>query len=216
MASLDPVRRALRLARSAIIISLVSGAVLGAILAALGLTEAGGSFFTRDLASTGDLPPWAGAVSLLALVVWGGAAGACVVGGVVARRHRHPAASFLLATAALLILLAIDDALQFHEDIGPTYVGMPELAVYAVMALAAMAWSIVFRRRILESAWPMLVMAGAWFAGSLALDIASRGPAAFEDWFKYSGLITLAAWCLGESTRVVTEVQPLRNGPEIS
>jgi hypothetical protein len=212
---------ALRRARAAILVSSAGACLLGLVLVALELTDEGGAIFTRDVASTGGLPPWAGAVSLLGLVVWGGAAGTCALGGIVARRQRSPSASFLLATAALLVVLAVDDAMQIHETVGPAYIGVGELAVYGVLALAVIAWVGAFWRQISASAWPTLMLAAGWFAGSLVLDVAGRGPVTFEDWFKYSGLMTLAAWSLGESARVVMEAHAPeahvpRNGPEIS
>lgn len=207
---------ALRRARLSIAVSLCGAAALGLVLVALGLTDHGGAYFVRDPAATGQLLPWAGAVSMLGLVAWGLAAGACLLAGAVARRCRHRAAAFLLATAALYLVLAVDDALQIHENVGPAHLGVPELAMYLVLGLPVLAWAIAFRSRIQESAWATLLLAAGCFAGSVVADLAERGPVVFEDWLKYSGLVALAVWSLGEAARVVTEAHVPRNGPEIS
>lgn len=94
---------------------------------------------------------YAGALSLLTIVVWGSVASLSLF---VAWARR---AWWLVGTAALTAAMGADDALMLHERVGPR-LGVPEPVFPAVYAVAAalLLWSL-WRRRAVGPAAALLV-----------------------------------------------------------
>lgn len=155
---------------------------------------------TRDTAAVSGGGPWHGLVSQLGLIVWGAAAGACIVTALVCRAAGAPrdGVLFIASTAALIALLAVDDALQLHEDVFPRSLGVPEIVVKFILCLAALAWLVRFRAAIVETDLLLLGFAVLSLGASLVADAALEPvglPIWVEDFFKYVGLAAYASWC---------------------
>ena len=123
----------------------------------------------RDPNAIADVPYYVGAVSNFGVLLWCAAAGVSRFGFAAARRCGADA-RFMLASAALRLLLMFDDLLMLHEAALPQIFGWPEKAILAAYGGAMLAYLAVYRRRILAYDWPILGLAFALFAGSLALD----------------------------------------------
>ena len=90
--------------------------------------------YSRDLQALATdagavLPPLAGGLALLNLMVWPSVASMAVLAAVLWPPRRQ----WLLAFAFLNILLALDDALLLHDGVGPR-LGIPEAAFFLLYA----------------------------------------------------------------------------------
>lgn len=164
---------ALALFLAGCLIGVVSGAGLAAVL--------------KDQYSlTGER--WPSLVSNAGILVWAGTVGVCLFAGWVV----DPAApdggrwrGFLWLAALATGLLLVDDLLSFHEawdDLWVTVTGQPtpgwisvaELATFGAIGLVFVAWLWRYRDLVRRTELPILVLAGALFAGSIVMDQA--GP----------------------------------------
>jgi hypothetical protein len=174
----------------------VAGVAIVYGLLLLGLELAGEDVerFVRDPTTTTDVAPWVGMFSLLGVIVWTVCVTVCALAGVVLLRRGDRRHRFFFATAALLAYLLLDDAYLLHDYMAP-YVGVPERLVTVLVAVAALAWTWIFRDEIARLGLPLFGVAAVAFAVSFMLDFAGAGVVALEDWFKLLGLAALAAWC---------------------
>src|SRR3954453_22501055 len=91
------------------------------------------STFTRDADAVAEAPWYTGSVSLLTCMVWAAAAALSFFVAWVAPRTRRRT----LFLGAFVLVLAVDDAMQVHDQIGPGH-GIPEklfAPFYGVLAL---------------------------------------------------------------------------------
>ena len=91
------------------------------------------STFTRDADAVSEVPWYTGSVSLLTCMVWAAAAALSLFVAWVAPRTRRRT----LFLGSFLLVLAVDDAMQVHDQIGPAH-GIPEklfAPFYGVLAL---------------------------------------------------------------------------------
>lgn len=177
-------------ARKAIAGSIGAGllVVLAVVLAARA-TGADTSTFTRDPAViAGNLPFYAGSVSILTCVAWGVAAALALF---VATIDRTDLQGPLRLFGLLTLLLLADDALLLHEAVGPGW-GLPEYAFGAVYAglAAVVVWAM--RRHLRSGAGAALLLGGAFLGGSLFTDAffddALPGAYLLEDALKLLGV----------------------------
>jgi hypothetical protein len=158
-----------------------------------------------DPTATAGVSPLTGLFAVLGVMGWVAAAAACAVTGLaLSARGRDERARFMLATAAFLTLLALDDAFQFHETLGPD-LGIPEKAIYAVLAGAAAGWLWTFRYHILRSELGLFAAAIGGLAIGVGLDIVGHVPIQAEDPFKLVGIVAFAAWAVWESLDALAE-----------
>jgi hypothetical protein len=134
----------------------------------------GVSFYVvgADIVSVADLPSYVGIVSQLGLGLWTAAVAVATMAWALLR-GRGPASGFFAHTALLGTAFLVDDALLAHEAIAPTF-GIPEEVVLAALGLAAVAWAVRHRAVIGQSAFGPLLVAVAFGAASVLLDMA--GP----------------------------------------
>jgi hypothetical protein len=158
-----------------------------------------------DPTAAAGVAPLTGMFALLGVMGWVAAAAACAVTGLALRaRGEDRRARFMLGTAAFLTLLALDDAFQFHESLGPE-IGIPERASYVVLAGAAAAWLWSFRHNILQSELGLFAAAIGGVGIGVGLDVVGHVPIQAEDPFKLVGIVAFVAWAFGESLEALAE-----------
>jgi hypothetical protein len=150
--------------------------------------------FSRDLntlcAEAGsNLPPYAGALSLLNLMIWASIASLAFLVAVLLPVRRQ----WLVIFGALVCVLAADDAMSLHEEVGPA-LGIPEQAFYLAYTIfaASLSLALLMRARINRR---IDASAVAFFLGGLLLAISVLVDQAFirqhlaEDGPKFLGTL---------------------------
>jgi hypothetical protein len=174
------------------------------------ILDVDGDDLSRDVADTAHLPWWTGALSTTGLMMWAAAAAVCALAAAAVSRRQPERSRFLAATTALLLLVALDDALQFHETVGPEKLGVPESVCYGVILVAAGLWGLRFLDQIFASRVWLLALVAMFFVGSILSDLLVIGPTAAEDWLKNSGIAVLLIWCADTSLLTVrSEMEPV-------
>ena len=173
----------------------LTAAAVGAAWALAERTGRPAAEFTRDVATVGGLPAYAGFVSQLGLLLWAGAAGAGACGALAARRDetgRAGPAGFAAGLGWLSAQLAADDAFLLHEAVLPA-LGVPEKAVLLTHAAVAAVVFLTWRRWAARSNLGLLALAAAGLGGSVSADqLAPTGWTLAEDAAK---LLGVATWC---------------------
>ena len=153
--------------------------------------------FTRDPDAVAGEPFYVGALSLAGLVAWG--AGAAAAGLAAAVLWTTPPRREVLSLAFLstfTLYLAADDALQLHELVLPSHLGVPQDAVYAFYLFVAGGYLVLARSVILRTNWWLLGLALLAFAASIGMDLVEEAdglPILLEDSAKLFGILT---WCV--------------------
>ena len=150
---------------------------------------------TRDPAAVVGAPFYVGAVSNFGMVLWGASAGFCFLGygllrGVPDKRDLR---LFLLFSGIITCVLMLDDMLQFHEEIYPKYIAIPQRVTYGAYAIAVLAYLVRFRGAIARTPYLLALLAAASLGLSAMLDqLPSPLPAQFlfEDGFKLMGIVS--------------------------
>jgi hypothetical protein len=145
----------------------------------------------RDPAAVYDIPPYAGAVSIIGVWVL------ICTGAVTAfTAILSPARRFLLVNVALFsMLLALDDAFMFHEYVLGVLVGIPEVITYIAYGCIFALILISARKLISGTALVLLVLCALSFALSIAADLIFPTGGiltAGEDIAKFAGFLF---WC---------------------
>lgn len=97
----------------------------------------------RDPNSVGSFPFYVGALSNIGVLFWWSAAVVAAFTYVLLRGVKQAdqrvkeARAFFLYAALFTALLALDDLFMLHEEAFPVYLGVSEMAVYAVYGLLA-------------------------------------------------------------------------------
>jgi hypothetical protein len=105
----------------------------------------------------------------------------------------------------VLVALALDDALLIHEYWVPRLTGAPDSATYLVLVVWVGLLAVRHRAALRTLPVVPLVMVGAAFAASLALDVIFdavhplRGASAIEDVLKLWAVGLLALVCIREA-----------------
>jgi hypothetical protein len=180
-----------RRARTAVLVcggaSVIGLAIMGATYLAAARSHHPTGTYTRDvstLAAEGGahLPHFAGAVSLLNIMVFAATGWSCVLAAWLLPAARW----WMCGLASLTFLLAADDALLLHETIGPSH-HVPERAFYGLYAVAGL---VLLLGRIRSGQRLVLApfLLGALFLGaSVVADQLWADEVLFEDGFKLMG-----------------------------
>jgi hypothetical protein len=172
----------------------LSGVLLGS-MAYLGLrTELHLGDLTRDVASSAGLPFYYGLYSNVGVLLWWTAAVICIGSAILLwpSRRLHEPATFLLFAGITTTVIALDDLFQFHEDLLPNYLGLPEELFFAIHGLLLAVLLVRWRHLIMRSEWGLLLSALALFGTSVvidALDLRVRGRFFWEDGLKLAGIV---------------------------
>lgn len=115
-----------------------------------------------------------GVLSTIGGLVWAMGFGCCLLAAAASAGNRADV-RFFLWSAAFTAWLMGDDVFLFHEKLFPVYLGVPEVVFHAAYPLFALAWIVIFRRRILRSPWPLAFAAFGFLALSQLMDVVSDG-----------------------------------------
>jgi hypothetical protein len=160
---------------------------------------------TRDPTSIGRIHPLSGALSSVGVLLWWTSAVIWISSASVLRRARITTSyRFALSSGVLSAYLALDDLFQFHDIIGPEYIGLSENAVYVVLAITVAAYIGVFWRQILRRDGVLLLLSFGLLASSVILDTVleqmlmtlGRWLVFFEDGAKWLGITSWLAFCV--------------------
>lgn len=160
-------------------------------------------YFTRDPAAVLEGRVYVGLVSVVGLFLWWTAATAMGFGSWHASRLGARDRAWAFGVAAVSIAyLAVDDAFQLHEVVYLS-LGLSDHVVQPVYVIGTLLLIIVGRRFLASTNWRLLVIAGMWFAISIAADLITDAMryVGFEDGAKLFGVATLAAYCLHTAGR---------------
>ena len=184
--------------RTVLVVSALTAALLLAALALGAVVDRPLAYFTRDPSATLGAPLYVGLLSHVGVLVWWSCAVVCALAWALRRRDDERRSTALFAAAGITAYLALDDLFQIHEVVFPDMIGISQLAVIAAYALALAAYVAFFRRFVRESDWPLLALAVAFFAASVALD--TLGDAVgwknhlLEDGAKLFGIVAWSAY----------------------
>jgi hypothetical protein len=171
---------------------------------------------TRDPVSVAELPFYTGFLSNVGVLLWAAAATVCIFSATVSRplQGAPQMRSFLIASGFVSLWLGLDDVFVFHETAFPIYLGLPESVTLAVYAVVLLAYLLVFFRTLLSTDYVLFVMAGVFFALSVALDmldpLRALGDYFVEDSAKLTGIVSWFAyfWSTGAAALRGTPGQP--------
>lgn len=160
--------------------------------------------FTQDATALAKVHPLAGVLSSLGILLWWTSASVWLFCATLP----HPAitprqARFCLHSALLSGYLALDDLFQIHESLAPVYLGVPELAVYALLGLAVASYLITYRDQWLNRRGLLLLGALSLLAASVLSDGVERWlwrmghwTYLLEDGLKWMGIVAWMSFCV--------------------
>lgn len=177
-------------------------AVLGPIVTLFVVTQVLGlhpARALRDPASYLAYPFYVGGFSHLGVLGWWSAAAFGALGAVTLRAGSAERQAMQWA-ALLSAMLALDDLFMVHEEVVPTYVGLPDVVPIGLLGVVAVVYLWRFRMLHLQIAPVLLALALLFLGGSVALDQLRHGGAdesgigvLFEDGAKLTGI---CCWAL--------------------
>ncbi len=195
----------------------LAGLPLLAVALARVAAEVPVGLLTRDPLSGSGKPPLSGALSSLGVLLWWAGASACALAAwCLHRTGQHEQASFLAHTAGLSAYLALDDLFQIHETLAPRWLGLPEHAVYGLIALATAIYLWRHRRQWAEPDAGLLGIALLGLALSVALDaVLGRWLWRLDEWqylvedgFKWIGICFWTSFCFRRSAALLRPHRP--------
>lgn len=150
------------------------------------------SFYWRDPAAIVNTSPWIGLFSNIGNFLWWIAAVIAVFTGLLLRGApgRSTTSAFLLSWGVLTGFLALDDFFMIHEWVVPTYLPFSEDFMFGVYFVVAISLVVLFRDEILQSPYPLFIVAICCFGASILIDLI--GPARLVD----AGLPIRLVWNL--------------------
>ena len=179
----------------------LSTAVMALTLLITDLAGAPLTHMTRDPITVDDSPlPTAliGATSNLGVVLWIGTAVVCLFAAALSDTDA-PTTRFLVASGALTALLGLDDLFLLHEQFEHLPGRIGELAYVPLYLGLVSLYLVRFRGELRRHGAPLLAIAFAMFALSVAIDIGfaySTNRAFLEDGFKLAGIACWTAFFL--------------------
>jgi hypothetical protein len=166
--------------------------------------------FTQDATALAKVHPLAGILSSLGVLVWWTSASVwlfCATLPDVPPRQ----ARFCLSSALLSAYLALDDLFQIHESLAPVYLGIPEMAVYALLGVAVAAYLVRFHDQWLNRRGLFLLLSLCLLAASVVVDGLERWlwrlghwTYLLEDGLKWMGIVAWGAFCVAWCRQVLT------------
>lgn len=160
---------------------------------------------TRDVAAIANIHPLAGMLSSLGILLWWSSASIWLFTAILWRSvEAKEKFRFALSSACLSAYLALDDLFQIHEMLAPTYLGVPEKAVYAVLGTAVVIYLWKFRSLLTHKNYSLLFFALFFLSASVAVDAVFEpwlwrlGHWTFlvEDGLKWCGIVNWCAFCV--------------------
>lgn len=129
------------------------------------------SAFTRDMAALAGVHPFVAVASSLGAFFMCATAACCLFAFSVARETSREIPWHLLAVGLLSLYLVADDFYEFHDRQFPTYFGIPQELVYALLATSVAAIAFRWWRPFLAFR-PWMLAAALFFLGtSMGIDL---------------------------------------------
>lgn len=150
--------------------------------------------FLRDCPTMAGGPAYLGAISYLGIVLWGCTAAICFFAAAAEPAGPSYRGFWIYAGVFTVVLLA-DDLLMLHEHLFPVYLGLSEYVLYGLYAVAALFYTVYYRKLLLQANYLLLLLTFAWFVLMVVVDYFEgtaevRGMIVFEDGAKLLGIIT--------------------------
>lgn len=123
---------------------------------------------SRDLFRVTAAASYTALLSNLGVALWL-ATGTIALFAAAALKHRPWEARPLLWAGLLSLWLCLDDFLMLHETLGRRF-GVTTSLLVVIEGIAGIAWLIGCRRWLVRTEWRLLLIAGAAWAVSLAID----------------------------------------------
>jgi hypothetical protein len=187
-------------------------AVLVACAAAGMLTGVSMATLTRDPSSIADVHPLAGFLSTLGTLVWCATAAICAfAAATLPPPVDRTAARFLLSSGLVTSLLLGDDLFQFHEYLADRYFGLDEHTALGGIAGIAALHLLAFRRFLLASHTPLLLLALGFLSASVVFDTVlydylwrlDHWQYLLEDGLKWLGIVCWSGYHVGTARRLL-------------
>lgn len=174
--------------------------------------------FTKDVAATADVHPFAGILSNLGIYLWCTSASCSFFAAALlhdTNRTKH--FSFLFSSALLSTYLMIDDAFLLHDFLLPEYCHVDEKAVFVLLGLTVIAYLKYFLQMILKTQYAILLAAFAFLSSSVVVDtivgpwLQQLGEWEFfvEDGLKWLGIVSWSVYYVMTSYRFVVQEHEL-------
>ncbi len=169
---------------------------------------------TRDVAAIANIHPLKGALSSLGILLWWSSATVWFFAAGLRRLSRaDELVPFYIYAGSLSAYFALDDFFQFHEYLAPTYLYVPELTVYGLMAVAMAVFLKRFWKILYRSDGLIFLVALCLLAGSVIIDaVLGRWLWRLGDWIymledglKWLGICFWFSFCL---VRSVVDLAP--------
>jgi len=128
--------------------------------------------FTRDPNSFSNVPFYVGFFSNVGVILWSAAMAVCFFAAWRLRAGAHrEKLYFLLSSSAVTLLMTFDDLFQLHEEVLPTYLGIPELLVYVIYMVIFMTFLLRFGSTLLNTDFAALGLAFFFLGASTLIDL---------------------------------------------
>jgi hypothetical protein len=171
-------------------------AVLVAVVAVLILGKPVGLLLDDPAVVLGG--PWyAGYLSMFGVLLWWLSGWVSLVIGLVLRAHGRAEAPALVLGGLLLLWLGLDDAFLIHDQLLPQ-ARIDERIAFAAYAVLVAAYTVRFRRFLLDGPWLVPAVGAALLAFSVVVDVGDSSwdfvTPAIEDIPKLLAIATFAAY----------------------
>ena len=166
------------------------------------------SYFSRDAAATLEAHPAVGMLFYSGILVLWTAAVSCLLVALHLSRRLTGSLTPLLLAGLGIAYLAVDDLFQLHESVLPK-LGVSQDVVLATYALIALGYLLRYRDFFRGHEWPLLAIACAVLAASVAVDqfgssiIAGDRERFVEEGFKLFGYALLATYFVRLALRLL-------------
>lgn len=172
------------------------------------------SFFTSDPMAIAERHPLTGFVSNIGAVIWSFSLAVSIFTYVLLKTNEaRNNLNFILLGGIISLIMLLDDFFMLHENIFPVYVGIDEKITFSLYGILALFYLIKFRKKIMETAFAFLLLAGLFFMLSVFIDLQSepigKWHYLFEDGLKLLGIVSWFAYqftvCLNEINSAISE-----------
>jgi hypothetical protein len=158
----------------------------------------------RDPTATADMPFYVGSLSIIGVIMWSAAASLCFMAALLLK-NKSRKFWFLLSAGIFTTILALDDALQFHQQLFPNFLNVPEWMVYLFYLVYIAAFLLIFSQEIFnETDFLLLGVALLSMFGSIFID-KFINLNFLEDSFKFMGITFWLAYFSRTAVNLVRE-----------
>jgi hypothetical protein len=116
------------------------------------------NYFTKDPTQIMGAPFYVGLFSNVGILLWCGSVIICFFARSLmpATEKEKTMRLFLLFSGFVTMLLMLDDLFLLHEEVFPTYFGIPEKGVFVIYSNILLLYAIIFRETILKTEYLLL------------------------------------------------------------